>query len=67
MGEQLGRLIGKSAQEAIQWFAEQNIPVGRYGHPEEIAYMVAFLASEKASFITGQAIHGDGGMAKACI
>ncbi|MGB9774985.1 MAG: SDR family NAD(P)-dependent oxidoreductase [Anaerolineae bacterium] len=67
LGEQLGQMLGKSAQEAIQWFAEQNIPMGRYGYPEEIAHTVAFLASEKASFITGQAINGDGGMVKACI
>ncbi len=65
LGEQLGGLIGKSGQEAIQWFAEQNIPLGRYGLPEEIASMVTFLASEKASFITGQAINVDGGMVKA--
>lgn len=67
LGDQLGKLVGKTSQEAIQWFAEQNIPMGRYGQPEEIANTIAFLASEKASFITGQAINVDGGMVKACV
>jgi 3-oxoacyl-[acyl-carrier protein] reductase len=67
LGEQLGGMLNMSGQEAITWFAEQNIPLGRYGTPEEIAAMVTFLASEKASFITGQAINVDGGMVKAVI
>jgi len=67
LGEQLGSMLGMSGQEAITWFAEQNIPLGRYGLPEEIAAMVTFLASDKASFITGQAINVDGGMVKATI
>jgi 3-oxoacyl-[acyl-carrier protein] reductase len=38
-------------------------PMGRFGIPEDIAYAVAFLASEEASFITGATLQVDGGMA----
>lgn len=39
-----------------------NVPVGRYGDPREYGYLVAFLASEQASFITGVNIPIDGGL-----
>lgn len=39
-----------------------QIPVGRYGKPEEVAYVVGFLASDLSQYITGQVIHVDGGM-----
>jgi len=39
-----------------------QIPMKRTGQPEDVAEVVAFLASEKASYITGQVIHVNGGM-----
>jgi len=67
LAERLGQHLGMSAPEVMKWFAEQNIPLGHHGDPEDIANIVAFLASDKAKFITGQAINVDGGMVKSLI
>jgi len=40
----------------------QDIPMGRFGSPEDVAHLVEFLVSEKASYITGQCLHLNGGM-----
>jgi 3-oxoacyl-[acyl-carrier protein] reductase len=67
LAEELGKVMGMSGPEVMKWFAEQNIPVGHHGDPEDIANMVAFLASERAKFITGQCINVDGGMVKTMV
>jgi glucose 1-dehydrogenase len=42
--------------------AEKNIPLGRAGQPEEIAYLAVFLASEEANYVTGSTYVMDGGL-----
>jgi 3-oxoacyl-[acyl-carrier protein] reductase len=43
---------------------EQDLPMGRIGKPEELANLVVFLASERASYVTGTTIQVDGGVVK---
>lgn len=50
--------------EDIRARAEQNIPLGRYGQPDELSKMVVFLASTANSYTTGQTLLVDGGMVK---
>jgi 3-oxoacyl-[acyl-carrier protein] reductase len=42
---------------------EHEIPMGRLGRPEEVAHLIAFLASDQAAYVTGQEIGIDGGLA----
>ena len=59
--ERLKQLIDKNPSLAS---AKTEIPLGRFGKPEEFAAAVAFLASERASYITGVSLAVDGGWIK---
>ena len=53
------------AEARAEW--ERQIPMGRLGEPREFAAMVAFLASERASYITGTSIPLDGGWIRSLV
>jgi 3-oxoacyl-[acyl-carrier protein] reductase len=57
---------GMTADDVVNryYIPRRPLPVGRIGQPEDLAAIVAFLASERASWITGTAINVDGGWVK---
>lgn len=59
----VGTDMTKVLPEQVREAATAQIPLGRFGQPEDIANMAVYLASEKASYITGQIISVDGSMA----
>lgn len=50
--------LGEAESEKIK----KMIPSGRFGNPEDVAFLAAFLASDNSSYITGEVIKVDGGM-----
>ncbi|UOR11548.1 SDR family oxidoreductase [Halobacillus amylolyticus] len=64
LDEKNAEKLGMTSEE-IRKKAEQSIPIGRYGEPEEFARAVVFLASEGNTYLTGQSLVVDGGLVKA--
>jgi len=60
-----GLIEVESYYKDFPWYRREDfarqVPIGRVGFPEDIAALVVFLASDQASFITGQTIFVDGG------
>jgi 3-oxoacyl-[acyl-carrier protein] reductase len=61
-GATLTGMTERIPEAAREKFAHRRIPVGRYGTPEEIAYLVVALTAPEASFVNGAVITVDGGM-----
>jgi 3-oxoacyl-[acyl-carrier protein] reductase len=61
LSPQIERLFSRQERKEI---ATAQIPLGRFGEMEEVAALATFLASERASYITGTAIEVDGGFSK---
>ena len=53
--------------EEMEQFIQENLPIGRFGRVEEVADMVSFLVSERASLVTGACINVDGGQSHSLI
>jgi 3-oxoacyl-[acyl-carrier protein] reductase len=53
-----------SREEFLSQTASSEVPLGRFGEPEEVSGLVAFLASPRASYITGASIDVSGGMGR---
>jgi 3-oxoacyl-[acyl-carrier protein] reductase len=51
-------------REEVMRFIEQEVPLQRFGQPDEIADLIVFLSSPRAAFITGACVRADGGQTR---
>ena len=63
LNSSIGVLLAETLPEAVRTEMAKGIPLGRPGNPEDVANAVAFFAAEQSSYLTGQVLCADGGMA----
>jgi 3-oxoacyl-[acyl-carrier protein] reductase len=63
LAEERAKRDNKNIEDVINSM-ELDVPIGRIGKPKELSDLVVFLASERASYITGTTIQVDGGLVK---
>jgi 3-oxoacyl-[acyl-carrier protein] reductase len=61
------RFVTEQPQATVEAFIAANLPMGKFGWPEPVGDLIAFLASERASLITGACINIDGGQSSSLI
>ncbi len=66
VAQDLSSRTGKSVERAMEEMV-RDVPLGRYGQPEEVGSLVAFLASDRASYINGAMLAVDGGLIKSVL
>jgi 3-oxoacyl-[acyl-carrier protein] reductase len=59
--------MNSNSPEAVEDFIRVNLPMGRFGWPEPVGDLVAYLASERAGFLTGACVNIDGGQSHSLI
>jgi len=61
------RFQTQNEPDVVRDFIANNLPMGRFGWPEPVGDLIAFLCSERAGFLTGTTINIDGGQSKSLI
>jgi 3-oxoacyl-[acyl-carrier protein] reductase len=61
------RFVNGNTPEVVAEFITRQLPMGKFGWPEPVGAMIAFLCSERADMITGTSINVDGGQSRSLI
>ena len=60
-GNNWEKMITENSEEFVQGFIAQNLPMGKFGWPEAVGNLIAYLCSDGAGLITGSCVGIDGG------